>query len=192
MSKRVLIINGHPDNAPERLCSALAAAYAAGAQEGGHRIRRLDVAELDLPLIHSRAEFETGALPPAALEAQAAIKWAEHIVVIYPLWLGGAPAMLKGFFEQVFRYGFALKGGGKGVGGLLKGRSARLVVTMGMPAFIFHLVFGAFGVKAVERGILWMCGISPIRRTLLGMVEESPAQRSHWLERMKRLGRAAA
>jgi putative NADPH-quinone reductase len=190
MSKRILVINGHPDPSPERLCAALADAYAEGARDGGHLLRRLDVAELALPLVASAAEFE-GDPPPAAAEAQAAIAWAEHIVVIHPLWLGGAPAMLKGFFEQVFRYGFALPADGLGMKGLLKGRSARIVVTMGMPAFVYLLIFGAHGVKAIERGVLWISGIHPIRRTLLGMVDDGAARRSAWLDRMRRLGRAA-
>jgi len=192
MAKRILIINGHPDASPERLCSALADAYCEGAQTAGHLLRRLDVAELNLPLVRSRAEFEATDIPPAAAEAQAAITWAEHIVIIHPLWLGGAPALLKGFFEQVFRYGFALPAGGKGLGGLLKGRSAHLVVTMGMPALAYRVMFGASGVKAIERGVLWLSGISPIRNTLLGMVEDSPGRRQAWLARMRRLGQAGA
>ena len=192
MGRRILIINGHPDASPGRLCSALADAYAEGARAGGHLLRRLDVAELNLPLIRSRAEFEGKVIPPAAADAQAAITWAEHIVIILPLWLGGAPALLKGFFEQVFRYGFALPAGGKKLGGLLKGRSAHLVITMGMPAVAYRVVFGAAGVKAFERGVLWLSGISPIRRTLLGMVEENPGHHQAWLTRMRRLGKAAA
>ena len=194
MARRILIINGHPDPSPERLCSALADAYAIGARDGGHILRRLDVAGLGLPPIQSQAQFEDASIAPAAAEAQAAIAWAEHIVIIHPLWLGGAPALLKGFFEQVFRYGFAIPapGKGSGLGGLLKGRSGRLIVTMGMPAFAYLLLFGAHGVKATERSILWLSGISPVRRTLLGMVEANPARRRTWLERMRRLGEAAA
>jgi putative NADPH-quinone reductase len=191
VARRILIINGHPDNAPERLCSALADAYAMGAQSGGHILRRLDVADLDLPTLRSRAEFEAKTIPPAAAEAQAAIAWAQHIVIVHPLWHGGQPAMLKTFFEQVFRYGFAMRDG-KGLNGLLKGRSARLIVTMGMPSLAYRLIFGAHGVKALERSVLWLSGIFPIRRTLLGMVEDNPSRRQAWLERMRRLGRAAA
>jgi putative NADPH-quinone reductase len=191
MTKRVLIINGHPDNDPQRLCSALAQSYAAGAQAGGHLIRRLDVAEIDFPLIRTRADFEAKTVSPAIADAQAAITWAQHVVIIHPLWLGGAPALLKGFFEQVFRYGFALPEGERKMGGLLKGRSARIVVTMGMPSLIYRLVFGAYGTKAIERGILWISGISPIRRTILGMVEDDAERRRFWLAKMHRLGQSA-
>jgi putative NADPH-quinone reductase len=190
MTRRILVINGHPDARPERLAAALAGAYIRGASGAGHQIRRLDVGAIDFPLIRRQAEF-LDAAPPAIREAQEAIAWAEHLVVIFPLWLGGAPALLKGFLEQVFRYGFAVSPPGEAVRGLLKGRSARLVVTMGMPAIAFRWVFGAFGVRSLERGLLWVSGVGPIRRSILGEVAGSPSRRAKWLQDMYALGQSA-
>lgn len=192
MGKRILVIDGHPDPRPERLCSALADAYAAGAEAAGHEVRRIDVGRLEFPLIRDADTFIKDAPPPTIAEAQDAVRWCEHLVVIHPLWLGSAPAVLKGFFEQVFRYGFALKAGGRGVGGLLQGRSARVVATMGMPGFIFRTVFGGFGVRAFERGILRLSGFAPVRLSYFGGVGAlSPSQGAALRERMRRLGRAA-
>lgn len=187
-AKRILVINGHPDPGPERFAAALAAAYVKGASSAGRQIRRLDIGGDHTPLIRSRSEFEDGKLPPAIREAQEAIAWADHIVVIFPLWLGGAPAALKAFFEQTFRYGFALNRPGEPAAQLLKGKSARVIVTMGMPAPVFNWVFGAYGLKALERGILWMVGISPIRRLVLGGVEQSAERRAAWLKKVEALG----
>ncbi|OYW93086.1 MAG: dehydrogenase, partial [Caulobacterales bacterium 32-67-6] len=80
-------------------------------------------------------------------DIQSAVREADHLLLICPLWLGAPPSMLKAFLEQVFRYGLALAAPGtaKGVKGLLGGRSARVVVTMGMPGFIFRLVFFGHG-----------------------------------------------
>lgn len=193
MVARVLVINGHPDPAAERLCAALAEAYVRGAHRAGHEVRRIDVGAADFPLIRSAADFTQGGPPPAMKVAQEAVAWADHLVLVFPLWLGGAPALLKGFLEQVFRYGFAISSPGEGVKGLLKGKSARLVVTMGMPAQAFRWIFGAFGSRSLERGLLWICGISPIRRTLFGAVETvSPEARAGWLAKMEALGAAAA
>ncbi len=191
MARRVLVINGHPDPSPERFAAALAGAYVLGASGAGHQIRRLDVGELCFPLVRSEAEF-MGDAPEAIREAQEAILWAEHLVIIFPLWLGAVPAVLKGFLEQVFRYGFALSPPGGPMKGLLRGRSARLVITMGMPAPVFRWVFGAFGARSLERGLLWLSGVSPLRRTILGNVEASPQQRRRWLDHLNALGRAAA
>jgi len=91
----------------------------------------------------------------------------------------------------VFRYGFAL---GKGDTNrfpemLLAGRTAHLVVTMGMPAPVFRWWFGAHSVRALEISVLRMCGIKPIRRSLIGMVEASPTRRAKWLARLHHDGR---
>src|SRR3546814_9849412 len=59
--------------------------------------------------------------------------WADHLVILYPLWLGDVPALLKGFLEQILRPGFAIDEGSTGMSAkLLTGRSARIIVTMGM------------------------------------------------------------
>ena len=191
MSRRILVINGHPDPRPERFCAALAAAYEAGAREGGHELRRLDVGKMIFPLIRTAEEFEGMVEPPDVIVAQEAILWADHLVFVYPLWLGEQPAMLKGFLEQVFRYGFALRkgGGGRFPEKLLTGRSAHLVVTMGMPAPVFRWWLGAHSVRALELSVLRMCGIKPVRRSLIGMVDASAPHRAKWLARLHKDGR---
>jgi len=187
-SKSILLINGNPDPAPGRLCSALADAYAEGAEAGRHRVRRLDVGNLDFPLIQSEADFRRSPLL-GLREIQDAVRSADHLVIIYPLWLGGPPAKLKGLLEQVFRYGVALSPPGEPARRLLRGRTARVVVTMGMPSVIFWWVFGAFGLRSLTRGLLWISGIAPIRTMTLGRVQAaSPAARKAWLAKMRKLG----
>ncbi|MCW5771131.1 MAG: NAD(P)H-dependent oxidoreductase, partial [Rhodospirillaceae bacterium] len=138
--------------------------------------------------------FEHEPVPTALAPAQAAIGAADHLVIVYPLWLGTMPAILKAFLEQVFRPGFAFSAG-EGGGWprrKLKGKSARVVVTMGMPAFVYRWYFGAHGLKSLERNILAFAGIGPISESLFGMVEAvSAAKRRGWIEAMRRLGAAA-
>ncbi|WP_374470026.1 NAD(P)H-dependent oxidoreductase [Phenylobacterium sp.] len=189
MPRRVLVINGHPDPAPERLCAALARAYAEAAAAAGHEVRRIDVGRLDFPLIRSAVAFEQEPPPEPIRQAQLDVTWAEHLVVILPLWLGGAPALFKAFLEQVFRYGFAL-GKERPMQGLLKGRSVRMIVTMGMPAPVFRLLFGAFGARAVGRGVFWVSGMRPVRQTFVGGVGAGRQDRAVLLART--LGRRAA
>lgn len=75
---------------------------------------------------------------------------------------------------------------------LLKGRSARIIVTMGMPAAIYRYYFRAHGLKSLESGILAISGISPVRSTLIGSVEKpDPRYRAKWLETVRELGRCA-
>jgi putative NADPH-quinone reductase len=193
MPKRIAIILGHPDAAEPHYCHALARAYQEGAVAAGHEVRIIDVARLDFPLIRNRREFESGEPPQSILAAQEQIRWAQHLVIVYPLWLGTLPALLKGFFEQVFRYGFAISTGGKGFPKkLLAGRSARIVVTMGMPATAYRYLFRAHGLKSLESGVLSLSGIRPIRSTLIGLVENRSARyRARMLDEMGELGRRA-
>jgi putative NADPH-quinone reductase len=193
--RRVLILQGHPDASAPHFCHALASAYAEGAASGGHEIRTVTVADLDFPLLRSKEVWERGALPAGLAPAQEAIAWAQHIVLVFPLWLGGMPALLKGFLEQVARPGFALdkSEGGQLPKKLLTGRSARLVVTMGMPALVYRWYFRAHSLKALERNILGFVGIAPIHETLVGQIEGlDAAARNAWLDKLRALGRRAA
>ena len=195
-SRRILIIQGHPDPKGGHLCHALAQAYADGAAEAGHQLRRVEVAQLDFPLLRSAATWEHEPLPPVLQPAQDDIEWAQHLVVFFPLWMGDMPALLKGFLEQVARPGFAFKrsrdGNSFGKKGLT-GRSARLVVTMGMPAMVYRYYFRAHAVRALERNVLGFVGIAPVHETLLGLVEGTSAEeRARWLDKLRALGRKAA
>ena len=191
---RILIVQGHPDPAGNHFCHALAESYRQGATSASREVRSIDVARLDFPLLRNKQEWEAGAVPPALAGAQQDIAWADHLVILFPLWLGDMPALLKAFLEQVARPGFAVGTSTEGKPGkkLLAGRSARMVVTMGMPASLYRWYFGAHSVKSLERNILRFCGIRPVRESLFGMVESvSDATRRKWLAQMRKLGAAA-
>jgi putative NADPH-quinone reductase len=175
------------------LCHALADNYSAGAVSGGHEVRRIEAAGLDLPVLKRREEWENDDPGDAVRGCQLDIAWADHLLIVYPLWLGAMPALLKGFFEQVFRPGFALPKGSSPMGKkLLKGKSARIVVTMGMPALMYRWYFGAHSLKSLERNILGFCGIGPIRESLIGLVESGgPRKHERWLDAMLDLGQKA-
>lgn len=191
MGKRIAVIQGHPDPTGGHFGNALADAYARGARDGGHEVRVIDAAQLRLPLLRSQKEWE--AAPPSAVAAvQRDLAWAEHVVIVFPLWLGDMPALLKGFLEQVLRPGFAIGKGPRGMGkGLLKGRSVRIVVTMGMPAFFYRAYFRAHSVKNLKRNILAFCGFGPVRTTMIGTVEGRRSKREEWLAELAALGKAA-
>ncbi len=145
MGSRILILNGHPDTTRKGLCGALADAYAEGAASGGHTVERLDIGTLQFGLLRSQADFETGTVPPDIAAAQEAIRRADHLLVVFPLWLGDMPALLKGFFEQTAAAGLRLRLSNPAAfrRRTSAGRSARIVVTMGMPAFVYRWYFRA-------------------------------------------------
>jgi len=106
-------------------------------------------------------------------------------------WLGDVPALLKAFLEQVMRPGFALEYRTTGLPlKLLQGRSARVVVTMGMPALFYRLVYSANSLKSLERNILKLVGFKPVEHTIVGNVQDAK-RREQGLAEMRELGAKA-
>jgi len=197
MPRRVAIIQGHPDPADHHLLHAMADAYAEAATAAGHEVRRIDVARLEFPLLRTQDDFEKGAIPPALVGPQADMRWAQHWVFVFPLWHGTMPALLKGFLEHIFRPGFAMEYAKDAAGGrssshfpkrLLAGRSARVVVTMGMPVLFYRWYFGAYGIRSFERSMLSFAGIKPIRESLYGLAFADDKKRRRWIADMRRHG----
>jgi len=191
MTKRILIILGHPALERQSFSEALADAYQNGAQGTGHEVQLVNIARLNFdPILH---EGYQGNQPPELdiLGAQQKILWAEHLVFIYPMWGYMIPALLKGFFERTFTQGFAytVKSSNPLKSGLLSGKSARIIQTMGMPGIVYRLLYQAHGAKAL-RDMLKFCGIAPIRISYLGSIDESENKRKTYLERMQALGRS--
>ena len=194
-ARNIAIVQGHPDRHEKHYCHALASAYADGATAEGHAIRYLDASSLSMPFLQNQIEFNSQQLDPNIEAIQSTIRWADHILIVYPLWLGTMPAVLKHFFEQVFRpnFAFAKSGNRKWPKKLLQGKSARIVVTMGMPAWLYRWFYHAHSVKSLERNILNFTGIAPVRRSFIGQIDSSSDKsRLKWLRKMKQLGAICA
>jgi putative NADPH-quinone reductase len=89
----------------------------------------------------------------------------------------------------VLRPGFAIKFGASTLRpGLPKGKSAHVVITMGMPVFLYRGYFGAQSLKSFDRNILRFVGIGLVRETLVWMVVSPGGSHEKWLARMRGLG----
>lgn len=186
---RILIINGHPSGEPDHYVPALASAYEKGAKER-NEVRRIDIALIEFAMLREPRVWNELEPEEDILKAQKDIEWAEHIVILYPLWMGDVPALLKAFLEQVFRPGFAIEITAQAKWrALLKGKSARVIVTMGTPAPIYRLFFRSHSVKSLKRHILHFVGIKPVYTTIIGRVDSWPGYRKKWLRRVEELGR---
>jgi NAD(P)H dehydrogenase (quinone) len=189
--KKVLIINGHPD--PESYGAALAEAYQLGAVNSGAEVKEIRVADLDFNPNLAFGYRQRTTLEPNLLEAQEQIKWAEHIVWVYPVWWGGPPALLKGFIDRVFLPGFAFKKRENSLwwDKLLTGRSARVICTLDQPAWYYWLVNGRPTYYSMKKMTLEFCGIKPVRTTTIGPMRLSKeVYRQKWLKRVEQYGSA--
>lgn len=190
-AKNILILDGHPDAANERFIHALAAAYRAGAEQGGHAVQVMRIADLEFPLLRSQAEYEKGHVVEAVRHCQDALEWAAHVVILYPLWLGSMPALLKALLEQVLRPGvaFSARKLGRSPVEFMSYKSARIIVTMGMPAFVYRWYYRAHGLRSLERNVLRFVGFRRVRNTLIGSVAGlDRAARAAWLRKVTALG----
>lgn len=167
----------------------MADAYAESATAARHEVRRIEVAMLDFPLLRTQKDFETGEIPSALVQSRDDMRWAEHWLFLFPLWHGTMPALLKGFLEHIFRPGFAMEYRKDAFPKrLLAGRSARIVVTMGMPVLMYRWYFGAYGLRGFERSMLSFGGIKPIRENLYGLTFADDKKRARWIDDMRKHG----
>lgn len=189
--KNILIINAHPDR--ESFGAALAASYTAGALESGVEVEQVNLIDLNFNPILLYGYRVPMPLEDDLVAVQEKIKKADHLVLVYPTWWGTAPALLKGFFDRILLPGFAFKyhKGSMLPEQLLKGKSARLIVTMNTPPLLYKLIYKDRGIKLVKDMTLGFCGIKPIKVTKLGPIKDSnDSKRAEWLEQIKALGRA--
>jgi len=189
MSKKVLIILGHPNK--ETFCGSLAESYKKGALISGAEVKEILISDLRFDPVLHRGYKEIQELEPDLVEAQELIKWAEHLVFVYPTWWATMPALLKGFIDRVFLPGFAFKYRENSAFWYkyLTGKSARIIVTMDAPAWYNFLAYGNAGQKAMKRGTLQFCGIKPVKVTTIGGVKGmKKEQLTNWLTKTEKLG----
>lgn len=190
--KRILMILGTPKG--NSFCHALGEAYAQGARSKGHVVRQLKLGEMSYDPVLRDGYEQSQTLEPDLLEAQRQIHWAEHLVFVYPVWWGGIPALLKGFFDRTFLPGFAFKYRNRSQlwDKLLTGRTADLLVTMDTPPWYFRWIYGAPGHRQMTRTILGFSGIKTRRLAEFAPVRpSSEEQRQSWLRRAETLGSRA-
>jgi NAD(P)H dehydrogenase (quinone) len=152
----VLIVYAHPE--PRSLNGALKSFMIRRLEDAGHEVRvsdlyamdwksRLDAndsldARSDAPFDASLASmeaFKNGSQSEDIAREQEKLLWADTVILQFPLWWFSTPAILKGWVERVYAYGFAygvgehsdLRWGDRYGEGTLAGKRAMLVVTAG-------------------------------------------------------------
>ncbi len=187
--KKILIINGHPDK--ESFCFELAKKYLKGAESTKAVCKLINLIDLKFNPILLAGYRERTELEPDLLKTQKDILETDHLVFVYPTWWGTYPAILKGFFDRVFLPGFAFKYRENSLlwDKLLKGKTARLIVTMDTPKWYYSLVYKSPGHHSIKKGVLEFCGIKPVKITSFGPIKTSDeTKRKKWLNEIETLG----
>ena len=189
---RIVIVVGYARQST--YCEFLGEAYRRGAMTAGHSVSIYVLSKLTFDPILHHGFSKDQPLEPDIKDAQAAIGAADHLVIIFPLWFGTLPAILKGFIERILQPGFAIQTNSsfRGYKPLLKGKSPRAIVTMGIPGWLYKWLFGSHAIRMLRRNILKFVGISPVRTQILGGVEAvSEVDRAQWVREVEAFCAAA-
>lgn len=175
--KKVFIFLGQEDK--DTFCGELADAYEKGARDGGHEVRRANIGDLKFdPLLH-KAYKEIQELEPDLKQVQEDIRWADHIVVIYPTWWSTMPAILKGFFDRVWLPGFAFHFHTENMfwDRLLKGKTGHVITTYDGWPFAERVLFGD-STNEIGRAIMMFAGIHTKIQKIGDLKHAGPEDRS--------------
>lgn len=185
MRLRLLVIIADPETSG--ICGALARAYGLAAQAQGAEVHYLDLKRM---LFDPFRQVDAEQFEPELVDAQAALRWADHTLWAYPQSWGGMPAILKGFVDQVFTPGFAYQrqSGHGALLPLLQGKSADILVVV--DSLPWYNRFGAMraAVRQLKEAVLEPCGINPVRGHIFGPRRTANAARqARWLEQVAHL-----
>jgi NAD(P)H dehydrogenase (quinone) len=190
MTKKILIINGHPNK--ESLNFGFAEAYKKGALQS-----KAEVEELTISNLNFNPNLEFGyqkriELEPDLLNAWEKIKWADHLVWVHPVWWGGLPAIMKGFIDRLFLPGFAFQYKENSIfwDKLLKGKTAHIITTLDQPSWYYWLFYGRPSVNQLKKSTLEFCGISPVKVSYFGIIKNSKDKtRQKWISTIEKMGK---
>lgn len=168
--------------------------YTKGATKTSHKVDKVDLVDLKLEdFLKNDYRFGVN-LTADILKVQKKIKWADHLVFFFPVWWATPPALLKVFLEVVLQPGFAYKYTEPLWGiiprwrKLLKGRTVRIITTMGGPTSYYRWIIGEPAFKMIKANLNF-CGIKLVKRSYFGSVElSSEKQRKKWLKKVYKVG----
>ncbi|MCD7895246.1 MAG: NAD(P)H-dependent oxidoreductase [Planctomycetaceae bacterium] len=129
---RILAVYAHPS--PASFNRSVLDALRDEANKKGHDCAVLDLYRMKWNPVLSDNDFEDfnrGRTPRDVEKMQSKVKDADVVAFIHPLWWFGMPAILKGWIDRVFSYGFAYGHDSRGVKPLLAGKKAIIVNTAG-------------------------------------------------------------
>jgi NAD(P)H dehydrogenase (quinone) len=185
----VTIIVGHP----QRLSygEALADAYRRWAESAGNTVHMFKLSEMTFdPILHEGYRQEQP-FEPDLKSAYDALAASDHWVLIFPLWCGDMPALLKGFIERILQPDLIRRQGTENAMNwrIFEKKSARIIMTMAMPVSVYRFWYGPHALKLLKNNILNFIGVKPVRETLLGMVADaSNEKRNRWLKQAEAMG----
>jgi len=189
---RVLVIYAHP--LADSFAAALHRTVVAALQRAGHEVDDCDLYAEGFDPVLTGAERRAYNTERPDLSAVAAhvtrLQAAEALVLCYPTWWYGLPAILKGYFDRVWAKDVAFtlpEGGGAIRPALTNITRIAVVTTYGAPWWLIRLVLRDPVRAAVLGGLGRLCGRGKRRWLALYNIDAAtPARCAAFLARVER------
>lgn len=182
----ILILTGNPKR--NSFSSRLSDTYATAASAKAN-IRYFNLSEMEFNSNLENAYDADQALEPCLVTFQEALIWAEHIVIVSPIWWGGIPAKLKGLIDRTFlpNVTFRFEEGNPEPIPLLTEKTAQLILTMDAP-MEFAKEQAEPVLAQLDRYTLKFCGIDCKYHLFGSVISADETQRQKWIQTVKELG----
>ncbi|OGG76267.1 hypothetical protein A2950_01475 [Candidatus Kaiserbacteria bacterium RIFCSPLOWO2_01_FULL_55_19] len=186
--RKIFVLLGHSHT--QGFTAELADAYEHAARAASHEVRRLNLGELKFDPILHKGYREIQPLEPDLVTVQENIRWADHVVILYPNWWTSMPALLKGMFDRMWLpdFAFSFSKENHDIAELLKGKTARVIVVDGAQSpFMTRLKYGDY-TNEISRGILGFSGMSAQVTTMGPCEHPDAAKHAAWVAQVQELG----
>lgn len=188
---KVLLVYCHPN--PKSFNHAIREKLEAELKANGAEVRTRDLYQIKFDSTldgEDFMEFKSGKIPADIAAEQTEIRWADRLAYVYPLWWFDRPALVKGYIDRVFSYGFAFEYGAQGAKGLLPHKKALVLMTTGTPEAGLAAVKETLPI-AMRDGTLKFSGVKEVLwKTFYGVISASDADRKAMLEEIPSLAKA--
>jgi len=182
-----LVVYCHPNK--KSFCNAILDKLVIELENYGVEVRVRDLYAIDFNPVLTMGDMiamKNGASLPEVREEQNLIKWADVITFIYPIWWTGMPAILKGYIDRVFSFGFAYGASSDGVNGLLTNKKVNIINTMGTAEDIYRgsgMIYSM--TQTTDEGVFEFCGMQVEKHLFLGSLPTTdPDIRENMLARV--------
>lgn len=190
--RKILVFLGNPTS--DSFSAKIADTYEASARESGFEVERVNIGNMAFDPVLHRGYKEIQQLEPDLRMMQDKIRWADHIVFIYPNWWCSMPAYMKGMFDRMWLPGFAFNFDKetKKLVKRLTGKTARVIIIAGTHSpFMTWWKFGDY-TNEISHGILDFAGIKT-KVTAFGPADKvKPEIHEKWISQVTKLAQKGA
>jgi NAD(P)H dehydrogenase (quinone) len=142
-------------------------------EKSGHEVIIQDLYELNFNPVLSLQDKQTmiaGDIPEDIKREQEVLSSADYVHFVFPIWWTGLPAMVKGYIDRVFTYGYAYEMKDGNLVGLLN-KKLTIVNTHGFPSDYYTQIgmYDAFK-NTIINGIFNFSGFELVKHHLFGSV----------------------